>query len=793
MKKETKTLLLLDSHAILHRAYHALPDFRSENGEPTGALYGFVAFVLKAIKDLKPDYVAACFDLPGPTFRHEEYKEYKATRAKTEDDLISQLKVARGVAEALGIPVYEHPGFEADDMLGTIVKKVAEERPLSGGLTSACKIIIASGDMDTLQLVKDDDVVVYTLKKGLNDTVIYNEKAVEERFGFKPKLLPDYKGLRGDASDNIIGVKGIGEKTAEELIQKFGTIENIMKKAKTHHDELLEAGIKERIIGLLKTNEDEALFSKMLATIRDDAPIDFKLPEKTWREGVDIEKVEAMCKQYSFRTLAGRIREAVAGTGDRVNSPTPNSQLPTPPNFKKLQIMAWLVDSSATDPEIEKVLEVAGVSDVGEVEAVLMKKIHEAKLEKVLNDIELPLVPIIDAAEKCGILVSKKKLADLSEEYHIHTARLEKQIHDLAGKEFNISSPKQMGEVLFDTLKLEVKGLKKTAGGARSTKESELDKLKDLHPIINKILEYREYKKLLSTYIDAIPKLLDKEGRLHTTLVQAGTTTGRMSSNNPNLQNIPIKTELGRAIREAFIAPKGTELLALDYSQIELRVAAALSGDEKLLKIFKEGGDVHASVASLVFGVPPDKVDHEMRRKAKVINFGIIYGMGVNALKTNLGTTREEAQQFHDAYFEQFKQLGEYLDNILAETKHTKYTTTLYGRRRYFKNINSRMPQLRAMEERMAGNAPLQGTAADIIKLAMIKAEHELKKAHLHDDAKLLLQVHDELIYEVKKEKVEEVAKVIKQAMETASDIKCPIIANVSKGPSWGEMKKLNI
>jgi len=791
-----KKLLLLDSHAILHRAYHGLPDFTSDSGEPTGALYGYITFLLKAVKDYQPDYVVAAFDLPGPTFRHDQYKEYKGTRQKIDDDLISQLKAARAVAEALGIVVYELPGFEADDMLGTVVKELHGRKDID--------ILIASGDMDTLQLVNDEKVRVYTLKKGINDTVIYNEKAVVARFGFVPKLLPDYKGLRGDMSDNIVGVKGIGEKTAEQLIQKFGTLENILEIAKEHPDDMREAGVKDRIIGLLKTNEEEALFSKMLATIRDDAPINFKLPEKTWREGVDMNQVEEMCKQYSFRTLAGRLREAVAGgeawstkhvAQDNAVKPThaPRSTLHAS-EFKKLQIMAWLVDSNATDPEFDKVLQIAGTTDIPSAEALLMAKIKAAKLENVLNDIELPLIPIIDAADAYGILIDKKKLEDLSEEYHIHTARLEREIHDLAGKEFNINSPKQLGEILFDELKLEVKGLKKTAGGARSTRESELDKLKDMHPIVNKILEYREYQKLLSTYIDAIPKLVDKEGRLHTTLIQAGSATGRMASKNPGLQNIPIKTDLGRAIREAFVAPRGSELLAFDYSQIELRVAAALSGDEKLLKIFNDGGDVHASVASLVFGVPADEVDREMRRRAKVINFGIIYGMGVHALKQNLGTTREEAQQFYDAYFAQFKQLSDYLDKVLVDARRLGYTTTYYGRRRYFKNINSRMPQLKAMEERMAGNAPIQGTATgDIIKLAMIKADAEIRKAHLDNDAKLLLQVHDELIYEVKKERVKEAAEVIKKAMESASDIAVPITVNASHGPSWGNLRALDI
>lgn len=799
-----KRVLLLDSHAILHRAYHALPDLRSDTGEPTGALYGYVTFLLKAIKDLKPDYVVAAFDLPGPTFRDDAYTEYKAGRAKTDDDLIAQLGKARTLAEALGVPCYEYPGFEADDMLGTMVKELRSRTDVD--------VIIASGDMDTMQLVDADTVRVYTLKKGLNDTIIYNEEAVRARFGFSPKLLPDYKGLRGDPSDNIIGVPGIGEKTGSELISKFGTLETIFELIQKDPELLRKEGIKERIIELLRNNQEEAMFSKMLATIRDDAPINFTLPEKTWRQGIDPEKASQKLKEFSFRSLIPRFLEAVQ---EKPASSVSESVLPAqktpkkengkneargekvsdsqslPENFKKLQIMAWLVDSDKTDPSIEDICAVAGVDHITEAEKPLLEKIRENGLEQVFENIELPLMPIVDKAEKFGVLVDPEQLRKLSKEYHGYTATLEKEIWNLAGKEFNVASPKQLGEVLFDDLKLEVKGLKKTAGGARSTRESELDKLKDLHPIIHKILEYREYQKLLSTYIDSIPKLLDANNRLHTRLRQAGTTTGRMSSIDPNLQNIPIKTEAGRKIREAFIASPGKELLAFDYSQIELRVAAALSGDPKLLDIFRQGGDVHASVASLVFGVPPEKVDHEMRRRAKVINFGIIYGMGVNALKQNLGTTRDEAQQFYDAYFDQFNVLSAYLDKLVADAKKNKFTTTYFGRRRYYKNINSRMPQLRAMEERMAGNAPLQGTAADIIKLAMIKADEQLARAGLEKDAALLLQVHDELIYEVTSEKSASAANTIKDAMETVAHLGVPLVVNASRGRSWGTLSKI--
>jgi DNA polymerase-1 len=399
--------------------------------------------------------------------------------------------------------------------------------------------------------------------------------------------------------------------------------------------------------------------------------------------------------------------------------------------------------------------------------------------------------------QKKGVQIDASFLTFLSKEYHNELSKLERSIHAQAGTDFNINSPKQLSEVLFDRLQLKPKNQKKTETGMRSTKESELEKIRDVHPIINDVLEYRELQKLLSTYIDSIPTQLDKDSRLHTTFMQTGTSTGRMSSQSPNLQNIPIRTDLGRRIREAFVAPEGFRLLALDYSQIELRVAAFLSGDEKLISIFQSGGDVHAAVAAEVFNIPPELVDREMRRRAKIINFGILYGMGVNALKTNLGTSREEAQQFYNDYFKNFYGLAEYLERTKKEARRNGYTKTLYGRKRYFAALRSSLPYVVAQAERMAINAPIQGTQADVIKIAMARADALIGSEALSDVVHLLLQVHDELVFEVEESRVASVARAMKDIMESVLSTKetkgVPILVGVSVGVNWGDMKPLTL
>lgn len=793
-----KRLVLLDSHAILHRAYHALPDFASKKGEPTGALYGLVAMLIKIIEDLKPDYIVACYDLPGPTYRHEAYKDYKAQRKSMDDALATQINRSRDIFKAFNIPIYDKPGFEADDMLGTISEIAKKDKDI--------EIIIASGDMDTMQLITGEKVKVYTLKKGIKDTILYDEKAVLERFGFGPNLLPDYKGLRGDPSDNIIGIKGIGEKTASTLISNFGTIEEIYKKlAKDKKDDykiFKKIGITDRIIKLLEEGKEEADFSKMLATIRKDAPIDFKLPEKEFKLGVDREAVKTLFNELDFRTLGIRFTNVLDGKTNMDNTEVEDKKtldidevikdIPKD-EIEKTSLALWIIDSNRTNPSAEEILEYTKVNDFKKATDIIFKELDKRGLRKVYDDIEMPLIPVINKMEEKGVKIDVELLKDLSKKYHKTLSSLEKKIWELSGIEFNINSPKQLGEVLFDKLQLTAKGLKKTEGGARSTRESELEKLRDSHPVVPLLFEYRELQKLLSTYIDVIPTLVDSNNRLHADFISSGSATGRMASQNPGIQNIPIKTELGKVIRNAFIAEKGFKILALDYAQIELRIAAFISGDEKLIEIFKQGEDVHKSVASRVFNVPLDKVDSEMRRRAKIINFGILYGMGVNALRQNLGTDRKEAQEFYNNYFATFSGLAKYLDEVKADAERKGYTETFFGRRRYFEGINSKIPFIKAMAERMAINAPFQGTNADIIKIAMKKADDFIIKNNYQNDVFLVLQVHDELVYEVRESLVKKIVPEIKKIMEDVIPLEqtkgVKLIVAEEIGDNWGELK----
>jgi DNA polymerase I len=793
--KDKKCLVILDTHAILHRAYHALPDFSSSKGEPTGALYGIVSMLVKIINDLKPDYIVAAYDLPGGTFRNDVYDKYKATRPKAEDDLISQIKRSRDVIRAFGIPMYDAKGFEADDVIGTIVEKMQKQKDVD--------VIIASGDMDALQLVAGERVRVFTLKKGLNDTIIYDEKGVKERFGFGPELIPDYKGLRGDPSDNIPGVVGIGEKTATELITKFGTLEDVYKALKTP-EKLLKAGIKEGVIEKLKAQKEQAELSKELAQIHRHVPIAFSLPKKEWREGISSKEVLDMLSEFDFRSLMPRVRALLQGGSpqgvQKISEPdtAQGNLLPAqnvdPDEFHKIAIAVWVLDSSMTEPTLDDIYGVGKSDDFEKASKHILKEIKDRELTFVYEHIELPLSPVLRAMERRGILVDRDFLAKLSKEYTAELKKIAARIYKAAGGEFNVNSPKQLGDVLFDKLGLALAKQKKTAGGQRSTRESELEKMKGLHPIIEDILAYRELQKLLSTYIDTLPTLLDNHNRVHTTFIQNGAATGRLASQNPNLQNIPIKSELGRAIRDAFIADKGWLLVSFDYSQIELRIAAFLSGDKNLAEIFKEGRDVHSEVAARVFHVRQSDVTYEMRRRAKVINFGILYGMGVTSLQQALGTKRAEAQEFYNEYFVAFPRLAAYIEEVKGDASRQGYTQTFFGRRRYFDGIKSPIPYIRAAAERMAINAPLQGTQADLVKLAMIQIDALFEK-EAKEKAYLLLQVHDELVFEIEEEMVKKLAPKIKEIMENIIPEKerhgIPFIAEGKAGKNWGEMKKL--
>jgi DNA polymerase I len=788
-KNKRQKVVLLDSHAILHRAYHALPDFSSSGGEPTGALYGLSLMLISILKDLKPDYVFAAFDLPKPTYRHEVYENYKAGRKKTDDNLIKQIIKSREVFKAFAVPIYEKEGYEADDVLGTLAEKLKKD----------FDVIIASGDMDTMQLIEGEKVRVYTLKKGIKETIIYDEQAVIDRYGFSPKQIPDYKGLAGDSSDNIVGVSGIGEKTATNLIQNFNSLENLYKELKKNNlEKFQKAGVKERIINLLKDNQEEAMFSKMLATIDINVPIDFYITEKSWKENLDINEIRKIFRELEFKSLIQRTEDLILNTRSSLdlNLKTENPKQNINSNdLEQAKIGLWLINSSITNPDLQDILNFGKTENFETAFQKIKETIEKNGLDFVYNQIEKPLLPIVQEMNKKGILIDQDFLKNLSVEYHKELDSFEKEIWQMAGEEFNINSSKQVAEILFEKLGLRYKGMKKTGTGKLSTKEEVLQKLAEENEIAAKMLKYRELQKLLSTYIDNLPQMISEDGRLRTTFVQTGTTTGRMSSNNPNLQNIPIGSEKGQKIRKAFVADKNKILIAFDYSQIELRIAAILSEDKKLIEIFKSGADVHTAVASEIFNLSEKEVTKEMRRQAKTINFGMLYGMGVNALRQSLGTDRKTAQEFYNKYFLIYSELSEYLNKIKREASLNGYVETLFGRRRYFEGFKSNLSFVRAQAERMAINAPIQGTQADMIKISMIKIDEYLKQNNLKDKVNLILQIHDEVIYEADKNLLKETnfEKDVKNIMSNVLKLEqtkgVPILAECHFGINWGELK----
>ncbi len=790
MKKNSRKqlLVLLDAHAIIHRAYHAMPDFMTRDGRPTGAIYGFAMMVLKIIDEFQPDHIVACYDLPGPTFRHESFADYKGGRSKTDDALKMQFNPTRDICDAFAIPVYDAAGFEADDILGTITTQLKSNNDVD--------IIIASGDMDTLQLVDKKRVQVYTLKRGLNDTIVYDEQAVIDRFGFRPLSIIDYKALRGDTSDNIPGIKGIGDKAATLAIEKFETIERLYASLEKGDEELLSAGLTKRMVSLIQSGKEEAEFSKVIATIRHDAPITFELPKKSWKDAVNISKALEIFEQYELRTLPNRLHDSL-GLSHLIKPETAEEEMLDESTIHESAVKLWLIDSDVTNATLDEIKgftkEKKGATAFQKLNETLQK---DRKVSLVYTHIEKPLIPVIDEMQKNGILVDQNFFIQLSKQYHTELDILAKKIHTIVGSEFNIKSPKQLSKALFEDLGLPTKGIKKSKTGSYSTNAKTLEKLEGEHEVIHYISEYRELDKLLSTYIDNIPDMVGDDKRLHAEFIQNGTVTGRFSSRNPNMQNIPTRTELGRKIREGFVAEKNTQLVSLDYSQIELRCLAILSGDEALIKIFNEGQDIHAAVASLIGGVPVAEVDREMRRKAKIVNFGILYGMGINSLKKEMDTDRAEAQKFYDGFFLQFPKATAYLEATKEHARVHGYTETLFGRKRQFKNINSKLPFIRAMAQRMALNAPIQGTSADMIKLAMIQIDTWLTEEHKKIKAKLILQIHDEIIYEVDDNFVDIFSNNAISIMENTLkesylhyDSPIPLIVHSSHGKHWGELK----
>jgi DNA polymerase-1 len=784
--KKKKIIVLLDSHAILHRAYHAMSNFSTKDGRPTGALYGFVSMVIRINEMFRPEHIIACFDLPKPTFRHIAYDGYKGARTKTEDALILQIKEAERVARELSLPVYSLEGYEADDMLGTICEQMKDNKEY--------EIIIASGDMDTLQLVKDGKVSVYTLRKA-NEGKVFHEEDVLEKYQLTPEQVKDYKGLAGDPSDNIVGVPGIGEKTATALLKEYKSLENIYKVLKKDASDLQEKGFKERVINLLKEYEEEALFSKTLATIHRTAPITFTIPEKKWEESLEKEKWEAICDEFEFKQLKSKLHIIHENNGTDAAAYTEGAKeeeaefIPKE-KVEELKVMAHLLSSEDTNPSQEKIEIISGKRTYEEIKEALTVKLREEELLTLYEAVERPISEIVIVMEEKGIKLDTDFLKKLSEELHTELTELEKTIHKEAGEDFTINSPKQLGVILYEKLGLGTK-IKKTKTGNLSTNAEQLESMQGEHAIIPLILKYRELSKLLSTYIDSLPTYVKEDGRIHAHFVQTGAGTGRFSCEEPNLQNLPVKTELGKKVREAFIAEKGNVLISCDYAQIDLRSAAILSGDKELVHIFKEGIDVHTGTAMKMFHVRKEEVTDTMRRRAKAINFGILYGMGVTALKDGLKVERKEAQEYFDTYKKTFARLTEYLEEVKAFAFSKGYTETLLKRRRQVPLLKSPLPFLRAQGERIAINAPIQGTSADILKLGMIDAYEYVKtvnKEKGEGSLELLLQIHDELVFEVKEECASEcgeaIAKILEAVLEKRNISQIPLVVSRSVGPN---------
>lgn len=765
-------LVILDAHAIIHRAYHALPAFTNSKGESTGALYGITSMLIKIFEDLKPDSIVAAYDLPKPTFRHLSYSEYKSGRAKADDSLVEQIIASRNIFNIFNIPILDVEGFEADDIIGTLVEKYKDREDV--------EIVIASGDMDTMQLVNDKKVQVYTLKKGVKDTILYDEDAVVERYGFSPEKLVDFKGLRGDPSDNIIGIKGIGDKTATSIIQVFGSIENLYEELNSLSEEeiIKKSNLSKRIVSLLKENKDEAFFSKTLATIRRDAPIKFDVSDGEYRRTISEEKIMDLMSRYEFSSLIPRIKKVFSFEQEEINRDV------DPKLLRECSIALWVLYSEQTNPDLEKILQRTRKKNLEDAYNVLIQELQKESLFDIFEKIEKPLIPIIEQMTETGISVDRKYYEDLSIKMSQELSTLESKIKKYSEQDININSPKQLSTFIFDELGLKPKG-KRKASGAYTTNADVLESLIGEHEVIKLILSYREIQKLLSTYVIPFLEHSKEDGRIHATFLQHGTSTGRFSSTNPNVQNIPNSEGeffSGNDIRKGIVSGKGKVFISSDYSQIELRMLAILSQEKSLLESFRRGDDIHSAVASFMFNRKIEDITNDMRRAAKVVNFGILFGMGVTALQKNLNTTRAEAQKFYNDYFEKFPKVTSFLESSKESAKMLGYTTTIFGRKRFFPSIKSSAPFLRALAERMASNAPIQGSAADVIKIAIKLIDEDLRSANLYSKAKLVLQIHDELVYEVDEDNLEEVKNIIENAMSSVFE-RSPIKYSGEKVP----------
>ncbi|ERJ95590.1 DNA-directed DNA polymerase [Selenomonas sp. oral taxon 892 str. F0426] len=869
---------ILDGSSLFFRAFYALQLPPNARGVHTNAVHGFAMMLVKLLKEFDPTQVVIAFDKSRTTFRTALYPEYKGTRDKTPEELISQIPLLKELAQALGIPFLELDDYEADDIIGTLATQAAAQ---------GVETVVVTGDRDALQLIRDGLTVVLT-KKGISDTRAYDVKMFEEEYGFAPIRLIDMKGLMGDSSDNIPGVPGIGPKTATKLLIEYGTIENVLDHAGEVSGKKLSASLVEY--------RDQALLSKRLATIECSVP-ELRYDAEGFRMQPDRAALEAFCREYELRTVGRTFADYLgAAPANTVEQSLFDAEAGTVPSvsydaaelaaadldvlrtaqeiavgavfsgtapFVQIMLLAFSYGEEqrilpAGSPYFDEVLALlaerpvvlwnakryaqAGVlvgTDVFDLEladyllrpeeskrdlaramfahlghlpempddltdaqralweahtamqlhAPVRQALEEKSLWPLYRDVELPLVPVLTAMEQTGIYVNRMALERELAAANTRIDALIEEIHSLAGTEFNISSPKQLGEILFERLGLTTGGKVKKTKTGYSTNAETLEELRDQHPIVNKVLTYRMWTKLRSTYLEGISALIRPgTGRVHTSFNQTVTATGRLSSSDPNLQNIPVRTEEGRAVRALFEPGEGYDaLLSADYSQIELRILAHMSGDETLIDAFRSGQDVHARTASEVFGVPLEEVTGEQRRRAKAVNFGIVYGLSDFGLSRDLGIPRKEAAGYIERYFERYHGVREFLDKTVADARANGYVTTLYGRRRDLPALNSRNFMQRSFAERMAMNTPIQGTAADLIKIAMIRADEALRAAGVK--SRILLQVHDELVLETTAAEAEMVSEILRAAMSRAAELAVPLAVDVHMGKNWAEAK----
>lgn len=894
---DKKKFFILDGSSLLYRAFYALPLLETESGVYTNAIVGFSNMLFKLLTDWQPAAMVIAFDKGKHTFRTDMFADYKGTRKPMPEELRSQVPLLHEMAEAWNIPLVEMAGYEADDIIGTLANKAVE-----AGMSA----YVVTGDRDALQLVKPDLTVLFT-KKGISDIVLYDEAKFQEEYqGLSPVQLIDLKGLMGDNSDNIPGVPKVGPKTAMKLIAAYGSVEQVL----LHIEEISGKALQER----LRDNQQQAVLSKKLATIKLDVPVEYQ--EAEFALDAKAGALTAFYQKYQMRSLArqvGKLADIIGGETGEEQEAEAQPLLSVPQlreataleagremyqqavkagkafvigdfqgivPHKKLVAAAVVIGSQLyycpmskeeihgmdtlfgdLEPEVnpgwEYVLKLladkdiakyicdakgfyhsgiqlagniwdaslmgyllnpasnkytmpelmhsydAGVQEpeeawtdsmklgwqcygLAQIGERLQKKLMLFDLLPLYQEIEFPLVQVLAAMEQAGIYLNRESLARQTREAGSIIAGLEQEIYDLAGRQFNIASPKQLGVILFEELGLPV--IKKTKTGY-STNVEVLNELYNLHPIIEKILAYRQWTKLKSTYMDGIAPLIDREdGRVHTSFNQTATATGRLSSSDPNLQNIPVRRQEGRHIREMFEPGQGYDLLvSADYSQIELRVLADMSQDENFLRAFRHNEDVHARTAAEVFGVAVEDVDSELRRKAKAVNFGIIYGMSDFGLAQDLHISRKEAKEYINKYFAKCQGVKAFIDKVVTEAHDNGYVLTKFGRRRDLPEIRSTNFQRRSLAERMAMNTPIQGTAADIIKLAMIRTYKALQEAGLK--SRMLLQVHDELVLEVPQEELPQVKNLLKQSMEQAAELQVPLTIDINAGKNWAEAK----